>query len=161
MVGGRTVAVIGTGITSTTRPRIGSCRTASPPTAWCSRSSGRTADQAHLPNAQRRHVRLRSATIVVEAGEHSGARIQARQAVAHGRPVILTDLVVKANKWSVNLISRPGVHVASSTAGLGCSVVWCGWVTLVSWTPRRRRCTRGRRGMAPGTTSGRRPEVLE
>jgi DNA processing protein len=32
------------------------------------------------------------------------------------RPVILTGLVVKANKWSVNLISVPGVHVASSTA---------------------------------------------
>lgn len=56
------------------------------------------------------------ASIVVEAGEHSGVRIQARRAVAHGRPVILTDLVVKANQWSVNLISRPGVHVVSSTA---------------------------------------------
>lgn len=30
--------------------------------------------------------------------------------------MILTDLVVKANQWSVNLISRPGVHVVSSTA---------------------------------------------
>jgi DNA processing protein len=56
------------------------------------------------------------ATIVVEAGEHSGARIQARQAVAHGRPVILTDLVVKASKWSADLIGQPGVHVASSAA---------------------------------------------
>lgn len=56
------------------------------------------------------------ATIVVEASEHSGARIQARQAVAHGRPVILTDLVVKANKWSAGLVGLPGVHVASSTA---------------------------------------------
>jgi DNA processing protein len=56
------------------------------------------------------------ATIVVEAGEHSGARIQARKAVAHGRPVILTDLVVKANTWPDALIGQPGVHVASSTA---------------------------------------------
>lgn len=56
------------------------------------------------------------ATIVVEAGEHSGARIQARRAVAHGRPVILTDLVVKANKWPAELIDRPGVYVAGSTA---------------------------------------------
>ncbi|CAN5751989.1 hypothetical protein BH18ACT7_BH18ACT7_25690 [soil metagenome] len=55
------------------------------------------------------------ATIVVEAGEHSGARIQARQAIAHGRPVILTDLVVKANEWSTDLIGQPGVHVASNT----------------------------------------------
>jgi len=56
------------------------------------------------------------ATIVVEAGEHSGARIQARRAVAHGRPVILTDLVVKANKWPGELLDRPGVYVAGSTA---------------------------------------------
>lgn len=56
------------------------------------------------------------ATIVVEAGEHSGARIQARRAVAHGRPVILTDLVVSANKWPGELIDRPGVYVAGSTA---------------------------------------------
>jgi DNA processing protein len=55
------------------------------------------------------------ATIVVEAGEHSGARIQARMAVGHGRPVILTDLVVAANKWPEALIGQPGVHVASST----------------------------------------------
>lgn len=56
------------------------------------------------------------ATIVVEAGEHSGARIQARAAVAHGRPVILTDLVVNANTWAQRLIGQPGVHVAEGTA---------------------------------------------
>jgi DNA processing protein len=56
------------------------------------------------------------ATVVVEAGEHSGARIQARKAVSHGRPVILTDLVVSANKWPSDLLGRPGVHVAASTA---------------------------------------------
>lgn len=56
------------------------------------------------------------ATVVVEAGEHSGARIQARKAVGHGRPVILTDLVAGGNKWPRDLIGQPGVHVASSTA---------------------------------------------
>lgn len=54
------------------------------------------------------------ATVVVEAGEHSGARAQARMAVEHGRPVILTDLVVKKNIWAKALVGRPGVHVASS-----------------------------------------------
>jgi DNA processing protein len=54
------------------------------------------------------------ATVVVEAGEHSGARAQARIAVEHGRPVILTDLVVKRNEWARALITRPGVHVADS-----------------------------------------------
>lgn len=56
------------------------------------------------------------ATIVVEATERSGARIQAKRAVAHGRPVILTDLVVEANRWPSTLIGRPGVHVARGTA---------------------------------------------
>lgn len=56
------------------------------------------------------------ATVVVEAGEHSGARIQARRAIAHGRPVILTDLVAKATGWAGALIGQPGVHVADSTA---------------------------------------------
>ncbi|NUR28602.1 MAG: DNA-protecting protein DprA [Catenulispora sp.] len=52
------------------------------------------------------------ATIVVEAGETSGARAQARMAVGHGRPVILTDGVVQANQWARDLVDRPGVHVA-------------------------------------------------
>ena len=54
------------------------------------------------------------ATVVVEAGEHSGARIQARLAVEHGRPVILTDLVVRKNKWATELMGRPGVHRADA-----------------------------------------------
>lgn len=52
------------------------------------------------------------ATVVVEAGEQSGARAQARMAVEHGRPVVLTDQVVAANEWARNLVDRPGVRVA-------------------------------------------------
>jgi DNA processing protein len=52
------------------------------------------------------------ATIVVEAGEKSGARAQARMAVEHGRPVIMTDIVVERNEWAKALIGRPGVHLA-------------------------------------------------
>ena len=54
------------------------------------------------------------ATVVVETGEHSGARAQARMAVDHGRPVILTELVVERNDWAKALIGRPGVHVATA-----------------------------------------------
>lgn len=54
------------------------------------------------------------ATIVVEAGETSGARIQARLAVQHGRPVILSDIVVARNEWARDLMLRPGVHMVSS-----------------------------------------------
>jgi DNA processing protein len=59
---------------------------------------------------------LGRATIVVEAGEHSGARIQARVAAEHGRPVILTDLVVQATDWGKYLLGRPGVFHARSIA---------------------------------------------
>ncbi|WP_092602443.1 DNA-processing protein DprA [Actinopolyspora xinjiangensis] len=51
------------------------------------------------------------ATIVVEAGEHSGARIQARAAVEHGRPVILLDSVVRGTAWGAALRGQPGVFV--------------------------------------------------
>ena len=52
------------------------------------------------------------ATVVVEAGEQSGSRAQARIAVEHGRPVILTSLVVERTAWARALVGRPGVHVA-------------------------------------------------
>jgi DNA processing protein len=35
-------------------------------------------------------------------------------AVEHGRPVILTDLVVDRNDWAKALLGRPAVHVATS-----------------------------------------------
>ncbi|KAA1250750.1 DNA-processing protein DprA [Mycobacterium simiae] len=59
---------------------------------------------------------LGRASVIVEAGEHSGTRIQARAGVEHGRPVILTDLVVKATTWGKAMRERPGVYVAGSTA---------------------------------------------
>lgn len=59
---------------------------------------------------------LGRASIIVEASERSGTRIQARVAVEHGRPVILTDIVVKATKWGRALTERPGVYVAGGTA---------------------------------------------
>lgn len=54
------------------------------------------------------------ATIVVEAGEHSGARIQANRAVRHGRPVILTNLVVDRTEWGKALQHEPDVYVVTS-----------------------------------------------
>jgi DNA processing protein len=58
------------------------------------------------------------ATVVIEAGETSGARAQARIAVEHGRQVILTDQVVAQNAWAQALLGRPGVHIASTVDGV-------------------------------------------
>jgi DNA processing protein len=79
-----------------------------------------------MPDAppQKHTFRLRNATmaglgrasVIVEAGEHSGTRIHARVAVQHGRPVILTDHVAMTTGWGKELRNQPGVYVAGNTA---------------------------------------------
>jgi DNA processing protein len=54
------------------------------------------------------------ATVVVQANEYSGTRIQARQAQQHGRPVILRDCVARDTQWGRKLRNRPGVYIAST-----------------------------------------------
>lgn len=54
------------------------------------------------------------ATIVIEAGEHSGTRIQARKAAVHGRPVILSRLVAEGTEWGAEIAGNPWVYVVAS-----------------------------------------------
>jgi DNA processing protein len=54
------------------------------------------------------------ATIVAEAGEHSGSRIQARRAADHGRRVILSERVVAATSWGGVMASEPGAAAVRS-----------------------------------------------
>lgn len=58
------------------------------------------------------------ATIVVEAGEHSDSRIQARKAADHGRPVILSHSVATTTQWGREMASSPWVAVADSSESL-------------------------------------------
>ena len=58
------------------------------------------------------------ATLVVEASEHSGTRIQARVAGEHGRPVILTTNVVSTTLWGRALVGKTNVHVVDSITEL-------------------------------------------
>jgi DNA processing protein len=55
---------------------------------------------------------LSLATVVVESGDRSGARVQAHLAREQGRAVILTDLVVANRAWARAMLSLPGVHQA-------------------------------------------------
>jgi DNA processing protein len=57
------------------------------------------------------------ATVIVEASQTSGARTQARLALAHGRPVLLTEALLSQD-WARQLAMRPGTHVLSSPAAL-------------------------------------------
>lgn len=55
---------------------------------------------------------LSLATVIVEAGLTSGARIQARLALGHGRPVLLMRDLLEQD-WARELAERPSVHVIS------------------------------------------------
>lgn len=62
------------------------------------------------------------ATIVIEAGEHSGTRIQARKAAEHGRPVILSQLVASNTQWGADIARNPWVRVVASRRDLELAV---------------------------------------
>lgn len=116
--GGRAVAVIGTGISRyyPAENRQLQDRIAAEGLVLSQFWPDAPPSQHHFPMRNTVMSGYGRATIVVEAGEKSGARIQANRAVAHGRPVVLTDLVVDANNWARELVGKPGIHVAGSTA---------------------------------------------
>jgi len=117
--GGRTVAVIGTGLQRTypAANRDLQQRIAADGLVisqfWP--ESGPAQHQFPMRNAVMSGYA--AATIVIEAGPTSGARIQARLALQHGRPVLLTDQVMR-QEWARQIAERPGVHVVHSTAEL-------------------------------------------
>jgi DNA processing protein len=114
--GGRTVAVIGTGLTRSYPPqnealqrRIASeCAVVSQfwPDAPPSRRS------FPMRNAVMSGITL--ATVVVEASDTSGARMQARLACAQGRPVFLLASLVERQRWAREYAERPGTSVVRS-----------------------------------------------
>jgi DNA processing protein len=58
-----------------------------------------------------------SMTLIVEAGENSGTRIQARAATKHARPVIITRAVYQGTNWAKELVARQlDVTVVSTPA---------------------------------------------
>ncbi len=113
--GGRTVAVIGTGLRRSYPPqnaalqrriaREGAVVSQFWPDAPPSRRS------FPMRNAVMSGMSL--ATVVVEASQTSGSRMQARLALAHGRPVFLRHTLL-SQPWARELAARPGTHVVSS-----------------------------------------------
>jgi DNA processing protein len=127
--GGRTLAVIGTGVdrvypaAHTLLQRTIAERGAVISRFW----------PDHGPSRQSFRLRngvmsgLTCVTVIVEASPTSGTRVQARLALAHGRPVCLvTNLLVQ--RWAQELAERPNVHICD-TADEVTAVIerqWCG-----------------------------------
>lgn len=115
---GRTLAVIGTGLArayprenETLQRRIADhCAVISQ--FWP--DSPPTKRSFPMRNAVMSGIAL--ATVVVEASETSGARTQARLALAHARPVFLTNTLVELQPWAMQIAERPGTHVANNPA---------------------------------------------
>lgn len=110
--GGRTMAVIGTGLmhcypagNRALQQRIAH------EGAVVSRSwpeDPPTRQSFPLRNAVMSGISL--ATVIVEAGETSGTRTQARFALAQGRPVLLMSSLLD-QAWAAELAGQPGTHV--------------------------------------------------
>lgn len=56
-------------------------------------------------------------SVIVEASEHSGTRVQARHALDQSRMVVLMSSVL-ANDWARELVDQPGVVVAEDAAAV-------------------------------------------
>ncbi|HTX09043.1 MAG TPA: DNA-processing protein DprA [Solirubrobacteraceae bacterium] len=112
---GRTVAVIGTGLARAYPPeneplqrRIASeCAVISQ--FWPDSPPSRRSFP--MRNAVMSGVAL--ATVVVEASETSGARMQARLALAQGRPVFVLASLTRRQPWAREYATRPGTYVVS------------------------------------------------
>ena len=115
--GGRTVAVIGTGLGSCYPPqntelqRQIACRGAVISQFWPDSPPRR--ENFPLRNAVMAGMSL--ATILVEASATSGARIQARLSLGYGRPVVLLDSLL-GQQWARDLAERPGTQVVGSAS---------------------------------------------
>jgi DNA processing protein len=56
---------------------------------------------------------MAAGTVVVEASQTSGARMQARLALEHGKRLFLPETLVEAQEWAARYATRPGVTVVS------------------------------------------------
>ena len=110
--GARTIAVLGNGLTRCYPPQnAGLQRRIASEGALVSQFWPETAPSREtfpMRNAVMSGMAL--ATVIVEAGRTSGARTQARWALAHGRPVLLAHGLLRQG-WARELAGRPGTHV--------------------------------------------------
>jgi DNA processing protein len=112
---GRTIAVIGTGLLRCYPPQNAALQSAIAAEGAVVSQFWPDAPPTKRSFPQRNAVMsgLSLATVVVEAGQTSGARTQARLALAHGRPVLLMESLLE-QPWASELAGRPGTWVIRS-----------------------------------------------
>lgn len=119
--GGRTVAVMGTGIDRTYPKENLSLRhqiEKSGGLVLTQFEPGASVSRASFPMRNITMSGYATATIVVTAGENSGTRQQARRALMHGRNVILLAPVVRETTWGKEMKDQPGVFVPETMTEL-------------------------------------------
>jgi DNA processing protein len=121
--GGRTIAVIGTGLQKTYPHEnaplqrqiaahgvvVSQFWPEAPPT------------RQSFPQRNATMSGLALGTVIVEASVRSGARIQARCALAHGRPVFLLRSLID-EEWARQLAQRPGTYVVDEPAEITAAI---------------------------------------
>jgi DNA processing protein len=111
--GGRTVAVIGTGLRRAYPPENAPLQRRIAQTGAVISQFWPDAPPSKRSFPMRNAVMsgLSLASVVVEASERSGSRMQARLALEHGRPVFLPNRMLDEHEWARRLAERPGAHV--------------------------------------------------
>ena len=122
-MGARTVAVIGTGLRDAYPPENAALqRRIAASGAVVSQFWPETAPaRASFPMRNAVMSGFARGTVVVEASHRSGARLQTRLALAHGRPVFLLAPLL-AQTWARELAQRPGVHVVTEAAEITAAI---------------------------------------
>jgi DNA processing protein len=117
--GGRTVAVLGTGLNHTYPPENAPLQNRiAQRHAVISQFEPETApSRQNFPARNATMSGLALATVIVEASHRSGARGQANRSLNHGHPVFLIDALLH-QPWARELAKRPGVHVAASPTAI-------------------------------------------
>lgn len=115
--GGRTVAVIGTGLWRCyPRANVTLQRRIAAECAVVSQFEPDTTPSAETFRARNAVISGMSlASVIVEADHRSGARVEARAALAQGRPVFLLESLL-SQRWARDLAESAAVHVACSAA---------------------------------------------
>jgi DNA processing protein len=124
--GGRTLAVLGTGLSHcfpACHVSLAS-RVATSGALVSSFSPAFRGSRSSFPLRNGLIAALSQVLVVIEAAEHSGTRSAIRSALSLGRPVGLLQSLVASAPWAARLAEEPGVFVVSSVEDVISRLHW-------------------------------------